>query len=301
MPNVKEVGLTFVLLILGLTVVVPVFGHTETQVDYSIDVSGYTWDHYILTVSIFPQENESWWEPAYLYSAIHGVEQWNDAIQDFATSYPEFSYISQLRFVPIITHEEVHDLDIYISWVAKCDDRDGVIGITENVIELPCTSINSTVCLAVEGPDGHVMTETDMQNIVVHEMGHTLALYHSNQYEDIMYPLVEYGEAVKSISSLDVYAVSQNFKWLADSTQFNSSNACRQQGSLTLPSSIPFVHFSIADENLPDNAQNLNGNFVELFLRPEILATIVAAVVLVVVVVAIVKKHKKPQDPEIVA
>jgi hypothetical protein len=293
---VKKFVTTFILLILGLTLVVPAFGQTEAQADYALDVSGYTWDHYILKVSIFPQENESWWDPSYLDAVFRGVGQWNDAIQDFASNYTEFSYISRLRFVPIITHEVVSDLDIYVGWVAECEGGEAAIGVTENFIEYPCTALNSTVCLAAKGPSGYVMTEVDMQNIVVHELGHTLALYHSNYSDDVMYPSIGYVEKVRPLSSLDIYAVAQNFEWLSNSTQFTSSEGCPQKGSLTLPPSISYVHLSIDDENHPSPAQDLIEQVNELFLSPEVLSVIVVLVTLLVVVVVIVKRRKKPQE-----
>lgn len=294
MPNVKKPVLTAILLILSLTLV-PAFGQKEAQANPSIEVSGYTWNHYILTVSIFPQENESWWEPSYLYAALHGVAQWNDAIQDFAANYTEFSYISKIRFVPILTHEVVSDLDIYIEWIAGCEGGEATIGLTENFIEFPCTATNSTVCLAAKGPGGHVMTEVNMQNIVVHELGHTLALYHSDYSDDVMYPSVGYEETVRPISSLDIYALSQSFEWVSNSTQFSSSNVCPQEGSLTLPLNIPYSHLPIADENLPSSTQDLTEYVGKLFQRPEVLATIVVAVSLLIVVVVIVKRRKKLQ------
>jgi hypothetical protein len=294
--DLKKLTLTAVLMILSLTLVVSTIHQTDAQDEPAIGITGYTWDHPILTVSVFPAENETWWEPDYLYSALHGIAQWNDAIQDFAANNTEFSYISEIRFVAVITHEAVEDFDIYVEWISKCESEE-TIGETRGIIELPCKTLNSTVCLSAEAPSGHVMTESDMQNIVVHELGHTLGLHHCNYSEDVMYPTVTYGETVKPLSSFDLYAVSQSFWWLSNSTEFDSSDECPQKGSLSLPSNISYVQFSIAEENLPTNStlQNLT-DYTELFLRPEVLATIVAAVVMLVVAVVIVKRRGKPQE-----
>ena len=89
--------------------------------------------------------------------------------------------------------------------------------------------LNNTVCLAAKAPSGHVMTEVDMQNIVVHELGHTFGLYHCSYSGDVMYSIVDYTATVKQLSSLDLYALSHNFEWMTNSSQFTSSSTCPQE------------------------------------------------------------------------
>lgn len=295
--NVRKLALTSVLLlILGLTLVVPISNQTEAQPEYSIEVMGHTWDHSTISASIFPRENESWWEPSYLNATLRGIAQWNDAIQEFASNHADFSYLSRVSLVPTITHELASGFDIYVGWIAECESE-ATIGQSRATVKSPCIITNNTVCLTAKAPSGHVMTGVDMQNIVVHELGHTLGLYHCSYSGDVMYSIVSYRETVKPLSSLDLYALSQNFEWLTNSTQFSSSDTCPQESSLTLPSSISYGHFPIAAENLPPSTpQNLIEYTVGLFIRPEILTTILIAVTLLVVAVIIVKRRKKPQE-----
>lgn len=296
MLNVRKLTLTFILLILGLTLVIPASKRTGAQADYSIDVRGYTWDHSTISVSIFPRENESWWEPSYLNATLRGIAQWNDAIQEFASNYTEFSYLSRIRFVPTVTYENVSGFDIYIGWIPACESE-AMIGRSRTTVKSPCIMTNNTVCLAAKAPSGHVMTEVDMQNIVVHELGHTLGLYHCSYSGDALYYIVQYRETVKPLSSLDLYALSQIFEWMPNSTQFTSSNTCPQKSSVTLPSNISYYHLPIAAENLPLSApQNLAEYIIGLFLRPEILAAVLIAVTVLAVVVIIRKRRKKPQE-----
>jgi len=197
--------------------------------------------------------------------------------------------------VPTITHEPSSGFDIYVGWIAECGNET-TIGQTQARVKSPCPLINSTVCLAAKAPSGHVMTEVDMQNIVVHELGHNFGLSHCNYSGDVMYSIVSYRETVKPLSSLDLYAFSQIFEWMSNSTQFSSSNMCPQVSSLTLPSRISYVHLPIAAENLPIYPpQSLVEYAVGLFLRPEILAAILVAVTSLAVVVIMVKRRKKPQ------
>ncbi len=294
MPNVRKLALTYILLlVLGLTLLVPASKQTESQGENSIEVTGYTWDHSTISVSIFPRENKSWWKPSYLNATLHGLAQWNDAIQEFAANHTEFSYLSGIRLVPTINHENVSGFDIYIGWIEECGNE-STIGQSRATIKSQCVMRNNTVCLAAKAPSGHVMTEVDMQNIVVHELGHTLGLYHCSYSGDVLYSIVDYRAAVKQISSLDLYALSQTFEWMTNSTQFTSSSTCPQESNVTLPSSISYIHFTIAAENLPASTQNLIEYTIELFQCPEILVSIVVAVTLLAVLVILFKRRKKP-------
>ncbi len=294
MLNVRKLALIYILLILSLTFMVLASSQTAAQTEHSIEVRGYTWNHSTISVSIFPQENESWWKPSYLNATLHAIAQWNDAIQEFASNYTDFSYLSRVSLVPTITHEPSSGFDIYIGWIPECESET-TIGQSQARVKSPCIIVNNTVCLAAKAPSGHVMTEVDMQNIVVHELGHTFGLSHCTYSGDVMYSTVYYRATVKPLSSLDLYVLSQNFEWISNSTQFSSSNMCPQESSLTLPSSISYYHLPIAAENLPTSfPQNLVEYTVGLFLRPEILTTMLIAATTLAVAVIIIKRRKKP-------
>jgi len=290
--NVRRLILpTILLLIIFSLYVVHVSFPTGAQTEYSIDVQGYTWDHSTISISILPQENETWWEPSYHNATLHGIAQWNDAIQDFASKYPDFSYISNLHLVPTISYELVPGFDIYMKWRAECDCED-TIGETSTTTKYPCTIVNNTVLLSAKAPSGHIMTESNMQNIVVHEIGHAFGLSHSNYSSNIMYATVDYKETVKPVSSLDLYAISQIFDWMSNSTQLNSSIMCPEKSVLTMPSSISYVHFPITAENLPISSNDLIDYVIGLFSRLESLTLIIVIVTLIVVTVIILKRRK---------
>lgn len=263
----------------------------DAQTEYSIGIQGYTWNKSTISICVILQENMSWWKSAYLDAALHGIAQWNDAIQEFATNNTEYSYMSSVQFVPSVEYENVSGFDVYMGWIVQCSSE-STIGRTQAAIKSPCVVINATVCLTAKAPSGHVMTETDMQNIVVHELGHTLGLSHCNYTSDVMYPSVYYTETVKPLSSLNLYAASQIFEWLK--TQDNQSITCLTDSVVTLPQTIAYSQFQITTANLPESPMNL----VEYFLQPEKLITITFALVLIVTTALLFRKKKKPDKSE---
>ena len=291
--NVGKLGLgSVLLLIVCLLFVSGVCWQTRAQVEHSIETRGYTWSNSIISVSILPQENQSWWEPYYLDAALRGVAQWNDAIQDFASNYTEFSYLSGLRLVPTVVSEHASGFDIYIDWIDECE-LETTIGLTRLIVTPSCTAVNSTVCLAAKAPSGHVMTQVDMQNIVVHELGHNFGLSHCSYSEDVMYAVVQYRETVKPLSTLDLYAVSENFFWLSNSAQDGSSGMCAEPSLFVLPSNISYTVLPITKENLPVAVpQSFTDQAIEFVLRPEFLVALLIALVLLLVMVMIVARKR---------
>jgi hypothetical protein len=290
----KRVVTSILLLILGSTFVLVAVCPTRAQSEHSIELTGYTRDHSTITVTILPSGNESWWKQSYLEAILRGIDQWNDAIQEYVANYTDFSHLSTVRLIPTLNYENVSGFDIYISWIAECGSE-ATIGQSRATVQSPCVMVNNTVCLAAKAPSGHVMTDVDMQNIVVHELGHAFGLYHSSYSGDVMYSIVDYSETVKPLSSLDLYALSKSFEWLTNSTQFTASSTCPEESTVTLPSGISYIHFPIAAGNLPfHHPQSLAEYVVELFLLPKIIAPILIAVILLVVAVWVFKRRKKP-------
>ena len=290
MLNVKQIALVYILLLLGLTFMISVAKLTEAQQEHLISITGYTWDHSTITVCVIPRDNESWWQPAYLDAVLNGIAHWNDAIQKFASANTEFLFLSSVHLVPTVTYENVTSFDVYIGWIGECESET-TIGQTHATIKSLCTILNSTVCLAAKAPSGHVMTGVDMQNIVTHELGHTFGLSHCSYSEDVMYSTISYSETVKQLSSLDLYALSQVFGWMTNSIQFEYSNMCPEESSITLPQNISYAYYPIAAEHLPTGTQNLIEYIAGQFQRPELLIVILALVMLLVIF--LVKFYKK--------
>jgi len=265
-----------------------VFCQPTEQADPAIDVTGFAWNHTHVTVSIQPKENESWWRQSYLEAALNGVAQWNDAIQMFSRDYPEFSYLSSVRFVPSVTSENVSGFDVYIGWIPECGSE-AIIGQSRAMLQAPCSIVNNSVCLAARAPSGHVMTGVDMQNLVVHELGHTLGIYHSNLQEDVMYRIVEYRDTVKPLSSLDLYSLAKKFEWFKKGEPL-SSGFCPEEATLTLPEIISYYHLPVAAENLTQ--RSLSEYLIQLLLRPAALIT-VSVVAASIIAILVLRKRQR--------
>ena len=104
-------------------------------------------------------------------------------------------------------------------------------------------------------------------------------------------------ETLKPLSSLDLYAGSQLFEWIPNSSQSSSLITVPVESEVTMPSNISYNYFQIAAENLPlPTLQSITEYIIELFLRPEILTAILIAVTLLTVTAIIFKRRKKPPE-----
>jgi hypothetical protein len=201
--------------------------------------------------------------------------------------------------------------DVYISWIEKPPSATDEIGSANILYELSSGIImNSTIDLASKTLQGYVLNDVDMQNIALHELGHSLGLGHSNYTKDVMYPKYTPNllNEVQALSTLDLYGVSTVFQWMSNSFSFPYSP---RQSSVSLPLSITYQHLPVSYEDLPpaspplspwqtllDGIQNLINNVMGLFVRTEFVILIVVAAVALLVVAFILGRQqtKTAQD-----
>lgn len=241
--------LTFASLIVFSLILAPSFcGITQAQAQHSLYLQGVTWGHSTIGVLVVPQEDASWWSSSYLSATLRSISQWNNAIQDFALNFTDSNYLSGLRMVPTVSRTLSHDSDVCVSWIQAFSGNSEEIGLAETTYNSFGIIINSTISLAAQDSNGNALNEIDMQNLALHELGHSLALGHSDYSGDVMYPRLASNQTVQALSTLDLYGVSTVFHWMSDSP---SSPHSPEQSSVTLPLDVAYQYLPISYDDLP--------------------------------------------------
>jgi hypothetical protein len=273
--------------------------NAQSQKDqYSLQLQGFVWNHSTLNALIVTPDNEPWWNPNYLSTSLRAIGQWNDAITAFATNYSDFSYLSNLSIQPTISNKSEIGFDIYITWTElPLSNMSDEVGLSQIFPNAESVILNSTTILATHSNHEQPLNEVDMQNIALHELGHSLGLGHSNYTGNLMYSVYTMGSSPESISTLDVYGVATLFAWETNSTLFYPINDWLNESSVILPSTIEYRGLPVSSEN--SSPQTLGNNSVvqflvlifEILIHPEILA-IILVIVLVLVIVGLISRRK---------
>jgi hypothetical protein len=271
----------------------------QSQDTYSLQLQGFVWNHPTLNALVIPADNESWWNPNYLKTALRAIGQWDDAITAFASNNSNFSYLSSLSIQPTVSNMSQPGFDIYINWTdSALSNSSDVSGLTQIYPSYRKTIINSTITLATQTNHGDLLDEVDMQNVALHELGHSLGLSHANYTGDLMYSTYSIGSPAKAVSSLDVYGVVTLFAWEIDATEFYPVNNWLDVNSVILPSEIAYQGLPVLPENASPQsfANNSAVQFLvimfETLIHTDILA-IVLVIALILAIIVLISKRKK--------
>jgi len=276
------------LLILSLVFAFGGFGQTQAQSQYSLNLERVTWNHSTLRVLVTPPNNASWWNPSYLNATVRAISQWNHGILDFASKYTDYAYLASLKMTPTVAPTNDSIFDIFISWTET--PAHGVDEMGYNIIVYNAQTrilLDSSIDLATKTLQSYVVSEVDMQNIALDELGHSLGLGHSNRTGDVMY--INYSlstlNQIRALSTLDLYGLSIVFQWMSNSSPPFSP----QQPSVFLPAGMTYQYLPTSTTDLPPASisipvsqiistyfGNLVDNVASFIKRPEILILIVA-------------------------
>jgi len=251
-------------LILSLLFGANIVYESNSQSQYSLEIKGRTWDHSSITILILQPVNAPWWNPVFLNAATHAVGEWNDAMSDFASKQSPYEFLSGVELISSVSNVTASNFDVYVSWAESLPTSGGVdvLGTTETYSQSSGIIVNCTISMSSKDQLGLGISEADMQNGVLHEIGHVLGLGHTSVSGDIMSPAVILGGGIRAVSSLDEFGVATVFNWLPTSSQFSLGN-WRSESSVTLPSTISYSYSPISNENLPP--QSTLSRFVSFF------------------------------------
>ena len=263
---------------------------TPNQNVYALEIQGLAWNKSTLKILLTVPNNESWWNPIYVNSTLRAVGQWNDAISYFAAHNADYAYLSNLKLQPTVLNYTQSGFDIYLNWTQSnlpgSVDEVGLSTLTSESNAI----IGCTINLATHTHHGEPLIDGDMQNIALHELGHTLGLGHSNDTGDVMFPDISLLGSGKSISTLDAYGVATTFAWMTYQFNFYPVSDWLKGDPVVLPSNIQYGHLPVSPQNARPNTlmnntilQNLILD-IELLLHPIILVPILAIIIFGIVI-----------------
>jgi hypothetical protein len=263
-------------------------------------LQGSTWDHSNITILIVPAYDKSWWNPGYLNSSLHAISEWNGALSYFASNHSDFAYLSKLRMSAQVSNSTSEGFDAYISWIEQFDNVTCEAGLSRTTY-LPSTNIitKNEITLSAYDCNGNILSETDEQNVALHELGHCLGLDHANYTDDLMYYAYSLGSSVRAISTLDAYGVGTVFRWMAYSQEYSSDNQGQPVYSVSLTSS-EYEYQPISDTDLPpqttlEKVGTFFDDFVQFVLQPEVLVFIILTISALVVGYLALSRIRKKQ------
>ncbi len=275
----------------------------ETTPSYELDLEGPTWDHPTITMLVLPLYDQTWWNPSYLNASLRAINQWNDAFTYFASNYSAFSYLSGIKLEPTVSNFSSPGYDVYVSWVEQFGNETCDAGLTQTQYDSAGVVTGASTNCSAYDCYGNILNEVDMQNVLLHELGHVVGLGHSNSSDDTMFYAYTLGSPVRELSTLDTFGVATVFRWMANSPIYTADNQGPPISSVTLPSSIDYRFIPISAENAPPESTinqlvTFLGAFAEFVLQPVVLTLIILAIAAIAAYSTITRSHRRRMQDE---
>ncbi len=274
----------------------------------SIPTEGGTWANPTITIVINPQPSQPWFKTSYSGDVSLAISRWAESIIAY-TDVDGSSYLRKLSFLTYVAGNQSlpTNPDIQVNFIQSFGSTQ-TLGLTDlHISTIGNTGIfraPATTTLATNDPTSAIqLTDTDMINIASHEFGHALGLDHATASvaDDGTFELMykSYGQvvgnprnALEAPSTLDLYALSYIYDWLATSSTLNGSG--HPVTSLALP---PGVSYSSVYP-YPEQIQMLQNSISQLKLEIIILAIVTAILLTLALALVVLLSRKKPAQSQ---
>jgi len=281
----------FVLFILLCTPIITVQAQNQENKP-SLNLTSLTWDKPTLKALIIEADSESWWRPEYTDAAKNAIADWNQAIGYFSSKYGEYSYVSDLNIVTEVSNQNKPGYDIYVNYtMTMIQGGQLVLGLATTYPKSGGIIDHCTITLATVS-ETLSLNNDGIRNVATHELGHALALGHSNSNSDLMYATNDLIFSENKISSLDFYGVATVFDWMRTGSTPNPSG-----GTVTLPDQLPFEYAPTTNQT-PNPLNDISRIVQQIFsvLQQNIFLTLILiGVTIIIVGIAITFRPKRKQ------
>ena len=303
------------LVLIGIVLVLAIWfnpasnAHAATGAE--IPTEGGTWTNPTITIVMTPASNMPWFKASYTYDVNYAIARWAKSIIAYTDSYGSY-YLRKLTFVTCVSG--VNDTlcgtpNIRVQFIQSFGSQSAGLGLTSVRIQQNSGTFvpPTTTTLAAYDPTNTTqLTDTDMINIASHEFGHALGLNHAtvSVTDDGTFELMflSYGQAVsnprnslEAPSTLDMYALSNVYDWLANPSGFTGPG--HPVTIYSLPLGITYSSVYPYSEQI----QTLRNSINQMRLEILIVAAVAGLLLAVAVALGILLARKKPVQAQTVS
>ena len=276
----------------------------------SIPTEGGTWTSPDITILVDPQIGQPWYRESYAFDVNHAIARWSESIIAYTDSYGS-NYLRKLSFTTCVlgVNESLcGNPDIQVKFIQSFGSQSAGLGLTSVGIakSTGIFSAPTTTTLAAFDPSNTTqLSDTDMINIASHEFGHALGLNHATfsvtgdgtfelMFLSYAQPVGSLADSLEAPSTLDLYALSYVYDWLATSSTLSGPGHPVTEISLPFGAAYSSVYPYREQVHMLQDSAN-KSRFETL-----VLAVVVAILLALVLVLGILLSRKKTVHPGVV-